>query len=162
MIHRLPRFIALLVLPLMFSVSGCDRNDHDDHHLELHRVQLFAANQPNTPTLSSWNRASGWSPAALPEISLSAGSPLSVGVRMFDEQNREIHLHQGEFTARYALAPNAAAGVIDVSHPASHLFFTDRVDVYGQAVGTTEIVFQLWHAGHADAATAPIQVQVVP
>lgn len=150
-------------VPLVALFAACDRHPHEPNgHDDLHRVEIIDRGQTESPVVATWTAATGWQ-GTLPSISLSTPTQrASLGARIYDDDNQQLTLTEGgENSIRWALAPNAPAGVIVTDDSRGQRFHGDHVHIYGQAAGTTRIQFLLWHFDHADGATDPIEIRVV-
>jgi hypothetical protein len=151
---RLPG-LRVAAVSAVALVAACG-HDHDHDH-ELNRVEIIDRGQTAQPVIATWIAGEGWE-GELPEVGIGDDDRLSLGVRMFDGEGEQLIERDGEYTARYALADGAAAGILDFDQ--FELYHGDHVHMYGAAEGTTRIVFVLWHDDHADANTDPIDITV--
>lgn len=129
------------------QVTGVDDADaFDAHHVdELHI--LDRAHDPHE-AVAEWHD-DHWH-GALPTVPV--GDTVSLGAVFIDEDGNEAALSD-EYELRVALADGAAELV-------SFDFHGDHVHVIGEAEGTTQVVFQLWHDDHAEFTSTPIDVTV--
>jgi hypothetical protein len=156
----------LSLLSLLFTtaaLAACDRNPSglDDH--TLGRVEIIDRGLTERPVVATWTPAAGWT-GTIPAISMaSERQRVSLGVRIFNTAGEERPLQRdGEYTVRWALAPNAPSGVIVADDSRGDRFHGDHIHIYGQAPGTTRIQIILWHFDHADGESGPVEVRVVP
>jgi hypothetical protein len=161
--HLTRRLTLLAIASLVTLAAACDRHPtaaHDDH--SLGRVEIIDRGQTDRPVVAAWTPATGWQ-GALPDISLATPNQrISLGARIFDAHNEERTLSRdGEYSVRWSLAPNAPAGIVVNDDSRGERFHGDHIHLYGQAAGTTQVQFVLWHVDHADGATGPISLSVV-
>jgi len=156
------QFLTVLAFPGVLVLAGCDRSstELDDDHNEFARVEVVDRGQAARPVVATWRAGEGWS-GSLPNVSLSSTNQrISIGFRVYDDDGDQLEL-AGEYSIRYALSQGATQGIVDMGHADNVLFHGDHVHIYGQAPGTTQIQFVLWHIDHADDATDPVTVRVV-
>jgi hypothetical protein len=158
--RRLDRWAMGLVVPALVVAGACERGitDHDDHE-HMVRVELIDRGQANRPVVATWVRGQGWQ-GEIPVLNLAERPRLSIGVNVYDSDNRQI-IDRVEYSVRYAVRAGAPQGVVDMNHPPNVLFHGDHVHIYGAAPGTTQIEFVLWHVDHADGVTDPIDFRVI-
>lgn len=148
------RLFLLLALPGLLLLSACDRHDddHDDHFGLVDRVEvrdrasdaLFAFYQREEHTL-------GFQGPGVPH--LHEGDEIALNVLFFDTQGHQAVLGTArEYEVRAEVT--GAAGIVSVSNHGDH------VDVEALAGGETTVVFHLWHGGHADFTTPPLEIEV--
>jgi hypothetical protein len=158
---KLPRWIGTAAaLGALLVVPACDRDDVDDHD-DMHALEVVDRTVSGQPTVATWTLAGGWE-GELPVLDISddPNARLSLGLRAFDPDGDQLTLVEGgEFFMQYWLAPDAPEGVVDLDRDG--LFHGDHVHVYGEAAGTTQIRFELWHVDHEERATGPISLTVV-
>jgi hypothetical protein len=157
------RRIALLAVVPLLTFAACDRHptDRNGGHT-LGRVEIIDRGQTERPVVATWTPAAGWQ-GTLPDISMSSTNQrISLGARIFDANNNERPLSRtGEYSVRWSLAGNAPTGIVVNDDSRGDRFHGDHIYIYGQAPGTTQIQFLLWHGDHADGATGPIGIRVV-
>jgi len=157
--RRLVLGAIVIVAALTASCERIPSGPGGDH--SLGRVEITDRGQAERPVVATWTTADGWT-GSLPAISLaSVNQRVSLGARVYDGSGQERALSQGEYSVRWALAPNAPVGVVVNDDSRGDRFHGDHIHIYGQAPGTTRIQLVLWHADHADGATPPIEIQVV-
>jgi hypothetical protein len=157
------RLALLAALPLVAAVAACDRHPTDHGHQDdFSRVEIIDRGQTERPVVATWTRAGGWQ-GTLPNVSLSSTNQrISLGARIYDDRNQEVTLSRtGEYSVRWALAPNAPTGIVRTDDSRGERFHGDHIHIHGQAAGTTRIQFVLWHIDHADGETTPIELRVV-
>jgi hypothetical protein len=157
------RKLACLTVAALFAVTAaCDRTPTGGADHTLGRVDIIDRGLTDRPVVASWTPTQGWT-GALPSIVMSTERQrVSLGVRMYSADGTERELSRtGEYSARWSLAPNAATGIIVNDDSRGDRFHGDHIHIYGNAVGTTQIQFLLWHGDHADGATASIPIAVV-
>lgn len=145
---------GLVVALALIGVAGCDRSSTDpiDDHGEPAAAAVY--DRSSGELLAETHGTGGnihWD-GGLPDLAVGAG--LEVDVVFFDGEGHEIPFDEG-FEVRARLADGAPEGVVEV---AAHL---DHLDIEAVGEGTTELVFMLWHGGHADWETPPLPVTVV-
>jgi hypothetical protein len=151
------RLVLLTVAPLVTLSAACDRSPTDTgEHGAPASVELV--NRASGQRLA-WTHGSGASmhwDGTLPHIDV--GDELAVNVRFLRADGTAIALG-GEYTVRARLAQqgDGQVGAPNIIRIDNH---GDHVDLSGIAVGRTHVVFLLWHGGHADFTTPPIEVEV--
>jgi hypothetical protein len=157
------RFAFLALFPLSVLIMACDRSPTGPGHgPDMARVEIIDRGQTERPVVATWTPGGGWT-GSLPNISLaSPNQRVSLGVRIFDEDNDPILLSEaGPYSVRWSLAPGAPTGIIVTNDSRGERFHGDHVYIYGNAAGSTQIQFLLWDIDHSDGATTPIGIQVV-
>jgi hypothetical protein len=158
--------LRIFTLPLALLVSlslivACGPHDDDDHDEEIERIELVDRGATGTPVVATWTEADGWTGEGLPAINLqSTNQRISVGVRALDDHDDDLIQEDDDFFAQYAMATGATAGIVDMAVDAE-LFHCDHIHIYGEAVGTTEIVIEIWHGDHVELTTDPITITVI-
>lgn len=165
MSHSFARRIGTtLALGALVALPACDRESvTEEDHDELSSLEVIDRTQTAQPVVATWTLAGGWNgESELPEISLGDEEPsLTLGFRAFNEESEELELSEGgELEIRYRVADESQA-VLDMDRPDSELFHGDHVYLFGDAAGTAEVMFMLWHDGHQERQTAEIAVTVV-
>lgn len=156
------RAATFLALPALLFLAACDSSS-DGGHVDMASLQVIDRGQTSQPVVATWNLNGGWE-GTVPSISLaSSNQRISIGFRAFTASGEELTLSSsGETSIRYTLASGAPSGIIDTGRADNILFHGDHVHIYGSTAGSTQVQFLLWHNDHADRATAPISVTVVP
>jgi hypothetical protein len=158
------KMVLLAVAPIVTLIAACDRHptDHDHDHHTLGRVEIIDRGQTGRPVVATWTPAGGWQ-GSLPDISLaSERQRISLGARIFSADNTERPLtRDGEYSVRWGMPMGAPAGIVVNNDSRGERFHGDHIHIYGQAAGTTQVIFELWHIDHSDGATAPINLRVV-
>jgi hypothetical protein len=153
---------TLAILLVAALAAGCERSPTDSGDHTLGEVRILDLNQ-NDQVVATWRAGTGWDVAALPPVRLTSGNPARFGVRIFSRTGTERTLTDGgEYSASWALGAGATTGIVATTDTPGRRFFGDRVHVYGLAAGSTNIQFVLMHFDHADGATTPIAISVVP
>ncbi len=153
-------FGTTLALSALLLLPACDRDNQDDGHGEMEMLQVLDRGQTSQPVVATWTHDGGWE-GALPSVSLSSSSQrIVLGFRAYDEEGHEITLSEtGDDSIRFGLAAGATQGIIRTD--LEDIFHGDHVYIHGQAAGSTQIQFHLWHDDHADQSTTAISITVV-
>lgn len=143
------------------AIAACGTDDNGHDHRELERAVILDRGQTAPTEVAEWQHGEGWSSdSALPTVGVGDDGRISLGVEVYDETGTQLIDASGDISARYALSAGADDGVLDLNHPDDDIFHSDHVHIYGQAEGTTEIEFVLWHGDHSHGETSPIEVTV--
>ncbi|NUB93615.1 hypothetical protein HT576_21775 [Haloterrigena sp. SYSU A121-1] len=90
----------------------------------------------------------------LPEIPVD--SHLSLGAIAEDSDGEEIPIGENEeYRLNATIAESGQEGIITVDSHGDHLHMS------GEGVGSTDVVFQLWHGDHVDWESPPIAADVI-
>jgi hypothetical protein len=154
---------------LSVAVAACDRSTVEPPgHALLGTVEILDRSTVPHTTLAIWTHEQGWDEDVLITVS-HATEPdrtrASLGVRMWNQGGSEITLAEdGEYSARYGIPPGGDPDDVIDMNPALGLFHGDHVHIYGYheegRTGTAQVVFALWHDGHSDGDTTPINVVI--
>jgi hypothetical protein len=138
------------------GLAACDRDSptdpgNGDEHGDPVAAQVF---DRSTGELLAYTHGVGagihWD-GGVPH--LEVGEEIALDVVFLDEDDREVPLTD-EFEVRARFADGAPEGVIEFSNHGDH------IDVEAVGAGTTEIVLMLWHGGHSDWDSPPLQIHV--
>lgn len=147
--HSLLKAVALIAV---VTLAACgDRSPTEVDHGEAVAAEV---RDRDSGERLAWTHGEGSSihwEGSLPQLAVGEG--IEVDVVFLDENGTQIPLG-GEFEARAEVASGAPSGVIQIEAHGDH------VDIEALEVGETEIVFHLWHGGHADWSTPAIALHV--
>lgn len=151
--NRMPksRILSAFAVFALVGLAACDNPVDADEHGEPVGAMLV---DRDTGVMLAETHGTGSSihwDGELPV--LQPGEGIEVDVVFVDADGTEIPMG-GEFTVRASVAAGAPAGIVNVSEHGDH------VDIEGVAVGTTSLVFSLWHGGHADWDSPALSVEV--
>jgi hypothetical protein len=175
------RLSALLALPALMLVGGCDRHDPEDHAL-MDRVIIETRGVADPVTVAEWTRTDGWNVDNLPTLTVGDETDnwgrSSWTVRIF-EGGQELPMATiedpgpgqprvcSEYSARYSVVQTSEVlydpgedGIVTVGGAPRNTFHCDHIHVYPQSAGTAQIRIVLWHVDHADGRTDPIAISV--
>jgi hypothetical protein len=165
--RSLATVVAVLAVAVVAAACGRSTVEPPGHAL-LGIVEILDRSTVPHTTLATWTYQQGWDEDVL--ITLShATEPdrtrASVGVRMWNRGGSEIALvEDGEYSARYGIPPGGDPDDVIDMDPALGLFHGDHVHIYGYheegRTGTAQVIFALWHDGHSDGETTPIDVVI--
>ena len=139
-------------------------DDHDDSHDDGHdheageqvmSVDTFELINRDTDEVTNFVHGDHWDPVDGGFPSIPVDGYVSVGAYVEDDGEEVALGENGEYELRARVADGAEEGVVEFDYHGDH------VHVRGVGTGLTDIVFQLWHDGHADDETPPLTVQVV-
>lgn len=129
-----------------------DDHDHDDEELEDAGFAEFELIDQETDEVSAYVHGDHWD-GGLPQILV--GESVSLGAYIEDEDGEEIPLGKDGYELNAEIAEGAQEGIVEIEAHGDH------VDLHGEDLGLTELVFQLWHDDHADYESPPIDAEVV-
>jgi hypothetical protein len=147
--------LAVLALPVLLLVSGCDRQVEDDHFGLVDRIEV--TDREDGTLYAFYNRAQdalGFQGVGVP--ALAVGEEIALNVRFRDVNGQWAELGAGqEYQLGARLHPTQGqAGIVDLSAHGDH------VDIEGVAPGETHIQLRLMHGGHSDHDSPPLAIQV--
>ncbi len=164
MIKRSLGTVTAVLAVTLAGATACDRSTVEPPgHEELHQVVIVDRTVTPRQDIATWTNGVGWDTDVLMTLSHAAEvdrTRTSLGARMYTQGGEEIALGD-EYTVQYGVAsdPN---DVINMD-PALDLFHGDHVHIYGHddgRTGTAQLVFALWHGGHDDGETDPINFTI--
>ena len=139
------------------SIEVHGHDDHDDEALAT--VEIIDRGETGQPVVATWTHDGGWD-GELPVLDLADAERLSLGARMYDGHGEEYTLEgDGDWSVRFWTADGAEEGIVDLDR--DDIFHGDHVHLYGEAAGSTEVVFILWHSDHAEDQTDGIEFTVI-
>jgi hypothetical protein len=161
--------LAIAVLGVSVLAAGCGRGvvDPPGHRL-LGTVEILDRSTVPHSTLATWKHDGGWTvikPITMSHAAEDHRTRISLGARMWTQGGSEIALTEdGEYSVRYGIPANGDPDDVINMDTSLDLFHGDHVYIFGHHLegrtGQAEIIFALWHDGHADGETDPITVLV--
>jgi hypothetical protein len=161
--------LAVAVLGVSVLAAGCGRGvvDPPGHRL-LGTVEILDRSTVPHSTLATWKHDGGWTvikPITMSHAAEDHRTRISLGARMWTQGGSEITLTEdGEYSVRYGIPANGDPDDVINMDTSLDLFHGDHVYIFGHHLegrtGQAEIIFALWHDGHADGETDPITVLV--
>jgi len=134
----------------LMATAACERSATDPGHFGT--VTEVEIRDRATNTLYLESHGDHWDGPGIPH--LHVGEEIALNVHFFDAAGNEADLGGGEFELRVRLADEGTPGIVDFSAHGDH------ADIEGVAEGVTHLVFQLWHGGHTDFDTMPVEFEV--
>jgi hypothetical protein len=149
------RPFALLALPALLLVAGCDRHDDDEHFGLVDRIEV--TDREDGTLYAFYNRDQDALGFQVDEVlAVPVGEEIALDVRFRDVHGQWAELGAGqEYELGARIHPTQGQpGIVELSAHGDH------VDIEGVAPGQTHIQLRLMHGGHSDHDSPPLAIQV--